>query len=140
MRYKSDRIKKEWGSGKLDKRLQFIVIFLDWYCTNFIKRIDGKKTDIQLTCIFRTQAEQDSIYGNNVKYKRKKWLSVHQFYRGVDIGVNAFSSDTKKLLCDLLNKHFKNMGKSKVCIWHNVGLGDHFHIQVGSGQYSYIYK
>jgi len=137
MRFKSDRIEKEWGSGKLDKRLQFIVIFLDWYCRNFVTRIDGTKQDIQVTCIYRTPQENLAIYKGDKKQADK---SPHPYWRGVDIGVNAFSLDTRAQLRDLINKHFKNIGKAKVCVWHNVGLGDHFHIQVGSGQYSYIYK
>lgn len=135
MRYKNDRIKKEWESGKLDKRAQIIAVFLDWFCKEYVRCINGKKRDIQLTCIYRTQKEQEAIYGKGTKIK-----STHQFHRAVDIGVNAFSTDTKRMLADMINKHFKNIGKSKVCVWHDIGLGDHFHIQVGSGAFSKILR
>lgn len=140
MRYKNDRIKKEWESEKVDKRLQIILLYLDWYCKNFAVRTDGKKTDIQVTGLHRTQKEQDRIYRNNPKYKKKPWKSVHQDWRGGDVGVNAFSTKTKRFLRDMLNRRFKNMGTSKVCVWHDIGLGDHFHLQVGSGAFSKVLK
>lgn len=135
MRFKNDktngRIRKEWESGKLDKRVEIMAIYLDWYCRNFVRRIDGQKGDIQLTCIFRTQKEQEAIYGKGTKKK-----STHQYWRAVDIGVNAFSFTTREMLANMMNKRFKNIGKAKCCVWHNVGLGDHFHLQVGGGKYS----
>jgi len=135
VRFKNDRVEKEWESMKLDFRLVIIVGFIDWWCKKYVNRIDGKKKDIQITCIYRTQSEQEAIYG-----KGTKKLSTHQYWRAVDIGVNAFSTETKKELVDILNLHLKNMGNSKVCVWHNIGLGDHFHIQVGSGEHSKIIK
>ena len=134
MRYKKERIKKEWESDKLDKRLKIIVIFLDWYCKKYMGR------DIQLTCIFRTQKEQDAIYGDDPKYQKKPWYSVHQFHRGIDIGVNAFTTSKKRILRNVLNKRFYYGKRHKTCVWHDVGLGDHFHVQVSSGNTTRIYK
>jgi len=140
MRFKNDRIKKEWESGKVDKRLMIIVSYLDWFCKEYVTRIDGTKQDIQITCLFRTQAEQDAIYKNNTKYQKKKWTSVHQVKRGADIGVNAFSTDMKKLLRSMLNHRFYYSGSHSTCVWHNIGLGDHFHVQVSSDTYTKILK
>ncbi len=134
MRFKTVRIANEWESDNLDKRLRVIVIFLDWYCLKFLKR------DIQLTCIHRTQKEQNAIYGGNPKYQKKPWKSVHQFQRGIDIGVNAFTTEVKQILCNMLNKRFSYKGNYKTCVWHDVGLGDHFHIQVDGTNETKILK
>jgi len=137
LRFKNKRIQNEWESGKLDKRLMIIVSYLDWFCKEYVTRVDGTKQDIQITCLFRTQSEQDAVYKNNVKYQKKKWMSVHQIKRGADIGVNAFSTEMKKALQAMLNKRFYG-GSHSTCVWHNMGLGDHFHVQVSSDTFTKI--
>jgi len=124
MRCKTDRIKKEWSDERLDFRLRTILFAVDWYCRKHFGR------NIQLTCVFRTQAEQDAIYSGNAKYKRKPWQSVHQYWRGIDVGVNAFTEEQRIELRDFINNHFEYSGRHKTCVYHNVGLGFHFHLQV----------
>lgn len=41
------------------------------------------KKNIIITMIYRTQAEQDYLYRNSEKYKKKKFKSPHQFHDGV---------------------------------------------------------
>ena len=82
--------------------------------------------------VLRTQEEQDSIYGNNSNYQNKPWKSVHQFWRGVDLRNNDMKPGMADDLAEVLNKipYDESRPEKKSCIVHDVGRGDHIHIQV----------
>lgn len=124
MRYKNSRIEREWINPLLDFRVRVIALVLDWYC----KRNFG--IDIQLTGIHRTKEEQDRIYKNSSGYKESPWTSVHQVWRGIDVGVNKFSEEERRKACNFINKYFDYSGRHNSCVYHDVGKGWHFHLQV----------
>lgn len=96
---------------------------------------DKYQKDVIITMILRTQEEQDAIYKGKTssdgrKYDETPWKSPHQFGNSIDIRSHVF---TKKEIYDIenyLNSKYDNTNYHK---WtaknHNVGLGDHFHIQ-----------
>lgn len=92
--------------------------------------------DIVITMIGRTQKEQDDIYAGTTsasgrEYDKKPWRSPHQFDHAVDLRSRIFSEDEINQLVDYLNAKYNQVNYYK---WtaknHNVGRGDHFHIQL----------
>lgn len=94
----------------------------------YVKKTMNK--DIVITMIFRTDQEQDEIYKDDPKYKIKKFKSPHQFYHAIDLRSRDFSQSEIKQIEDYLNNKYNPTNYYK---WtaknHNVGLGDHFHLQ-----------
>jgi len=84
-----------------------------------------------LTCVLRTQDEQDDIYKDNPRYKDNPWKSVHQYNRGFDLRTHDMEADMVKDLADFMNRivYDKNRPDKKTCKVHDVGRGMHFHIQ-----------
>jgi len=125
----SPRLAKEFKLLETEnKNLRDLVFDLANYTlTNFNK-------SITLTMVIRTQREQDEIYAGKEhhgrKYDEKPWKSPHQFGQAVDIRSRTFSGEEIKLIEDYLNAKYNMTNYYK---WtaknHNVGLGDHFHIQ-----------
>ena len=99
-----------------------------WVSTMF-----GK--DLVITMIYRTDAEQDSIYGGKTKsdgreYDEKPWKSPHQFYHSVDLRSSTFSpSEIKSIESYLAMKYNASNYYRFTAKNHNVGLGNHFHLQ-----------
>lgn len=123
IKFKTDRIKNEFDWKKIKPKLIRLIELISLYVELKYKK------NILITGLIRTQAEQDSIYKNNPKYKKKPWRSVHEFGRGGDLRSWTF---TKEQIADI--KKFANMipyrkGKN-TCVVHNVGRGIHFHFQV----------
>ena len=98
----------------------------------YCKATFGK--DITITMIYRTDAEQDSLYQNDAKYLAKKFKSPHQFYHAVDLRSSTFETSEIKVLVDYLNSVYN---KTNYYNWtakcHDIdGTGpqaEHFHIQ-----------
>lgn len=134
MRFKTERIEKEWNDKRLDFGLRIIALTVDWYCTENFGR------DIQLTDIYRTQEEQDRYYKDDPNYKIQKWYSTHQFWRAIDVGVNKYSESQRQELCNYINKHFNYKGSHNTCVYHNVGKGWHFHLQTDWLKQMVVYK
>ena len=89
------------------------------------------KKKVILTMIDRTQAEQDYLYRNSTKYKKKKFKSPHQFWHAVDIRSFIFTRAEIKRIENYLNKKYNDKNFYR---WtakaHEVGNnGMHFHIQ-----------
>lgn len=87
---------------------------------------DNFEKETIITMIFRTQEEQEQIYGKG--YTKK---SPHQFYHAVDIRSRIFSDDEIKKIEDYLNNKYNDTNYYK---WtaknHKVAGGAyHFHIQ-----------
>lgn len=91
--------------------------------------------DITVTMIFRTEEEQNSIYGGVIRsdgrsYDDRPWKSPHQFYHAIDLRSHDFTSDEIIAIENFLNNRHNDLNYYR---WtaknHSVGLGNHFHIQ-----------
>lgn len=121
----SKRLKDEFKN--LDNKnpdLYKILYEIEDYCVkNFNK-------SILITMIYRTQEEQDYLYRNSEKYKKRKFKSPHQFWHAADLRSWTFNEDEINLLVDYINKSYNLENYYKwTAKCHNVGAGDHFHIQ-----------
>lgn len=124
MKFKTKREEDEFLSKAVDQRLKDLVNMIDLY----MRVRYGKRTTI--TGVMRTQEEQDFIYRANPAYQVKPWMSVHQIGRGVDIRCNDMTEAEITDVVEVLNRiPYRTPGKS-TAIRHNVGAGDHIHIQV----------
>lgn len=126
--FKTERCRREFKDlEKNNKNLFDLITDLSF----FTKKLFNKP--IVITMIGRTQAEQDDIYKNDSKYKQKKFKSPHQFEHAVDIRSRSFDKLEISKIEDYLNDKYNSSNYYK---WtarnHNVGLGDHFHIQFSS--------
>lgn len=139
MRFKTKRIEQEWDSTNLDFRVRILALALDWYCK---KNINAR--GIILTDIFRTNDEQRQIYKNNARFKLKSWMSVHQLWRGIDVGVNAYTEEQRHEMCNFINKYFEYAGSHNSCVYHrvksNIKSAWHFHLQVDPFDVLTVYK
>lgn len=125
--FKNDNIKKQWESQKLSKRLETIIFALSGYIWHQFKK------PLILTEIYRTQEEQDQIYANDPKYKEQKFVSPHQVWRAVDCRISDFKDDELKKIQEFLFSRFIYNTKDpryKIVLVHNIGFGNHLHIQV----------
>lgn len=108
-----------------NKYLYELINDLTLYIKNNLKK------SLVITMIYRTDEEQDSIYKDDPKYKIKKFKSPHQFNHAVDLRSKDFTKDEIKQIEDYLNNKYNNNNYYK---WtarnHNIGLGDHFHVQL----------
>lgn len=88
------------------------------------------KKNLVVTMVFRTQAEQDYLYKNNARYKKKPFKSPHQFWHAVDLRSRTFTADEISRLEDFLNRRLNPKNYYR---WtaknHTVGHGVHFHVQ-----------
>lgn len=118
------RLVGEWG--ELVPRLKKIIEFLYLY-------IELKyNVDITITCLLRSQEEQDQIYGNEESYKKKPWKSVHQFFRGADIRTRGLSKNIIDDILFILNtiQYDDKRPEMKTAIYGNKRHKNHIHIQV----------
>jgi hypothetical protein len=85
--------------------------------------------DITITMIYRTDKEQDEIYKDNLKYQQKKFKSPHQFFHAVDLRSSTFTRpEIDKLVNYLNNVYNKDNYYKFTALCHDVGIGEHFHI------------
>jgi len=86
--------------------------------------------NVVVTMIYRTDQEQAQIYKDDVKYKAKPFKSPHQFFHAFDLRSSSFDTKEIEKLVLWVNttynvfNHYNWTAKN-----HNVGLGDHFHVQ-----------
>jgi hypothetical protein len=124
MKFKKNRHSEEWK--KVDERLRSIVNWLDALLACF-------NLELEVTCIFRTQDEQDDIYKDYPGYRWNPWPSVHQFFRGIDISVRDWPEWLPPIIALLITNYFKYDSKRphmRSAIYHDIGHGAHIHIQV----------
>ena len=125
--FRESKLRKEFD--QLHPALQKILYWL----SGWAERNTSAK-NIEITHLFRTQAEQDDIYGDNDDYRLHPWKSVHQYSRGADISVRSFRAqgDDPELICSLINTEFPyGDGKHRTALYHQVGnRGKHIHLQV----------
>ena len=129
--FKEDRQRKEWESGDVSihlvKRIKFLCEYINIAYPDY-----GSLT---MTDIIRTSDEQDRIYLTSPTlkemYKKKPWLSVHQFGRGIDIRTTDMEKNMVNRILIVLNSipYDVKRPSKKTAIFHNVGSGEHIHIQ-----------
>jgi protein tyrosine phosphatase len=124
MKYKSDRIRTEFGQLPYKNMPLFdIITRLDSYAQDTFNK------EITLTCILRTKEENDALYASTPPEQRPK-ATPHVFWGACDLRSSTFSDDEIASLVAWLNSSFKNPSKAKVAIYHCIaGNAPHFHIQ-----------
>ena len=128
IRFKNFKIASEFDDSMLETRLRSLINMADEYSTMEF----GK--DIVITGLLRTQQEQNEIYKKNPDYIKKPWKSVHQYGRGCDLRSSIYTSKEIAKFVDFLNMltYDPKRPNKKTCTFHNVGKGDHLHLQVSS--------
>lgn len=122
----SERLNKEL-IGLKTKNEPLYELILDLH--QYIDKTYDK--DIIITMIYRTQEEQDYLYRNSEKYKKKPFKSPHQFNQAVDIRSWLYTEGEIEDIVEYLNTKYND---SNYYRWtakvHEVGNnGIHFHIQ-----------
>ena len=125
--FKTHTMETEFNSSNLDTRVRNILLFTAgwaWYVLD---------SSIEITSVYRTDSEQMRLYGG----KMPSFGNVHGAWRAIDF---VIKDGNKRLLeaekCErietLINKYIQHdiKGKYPTCVFHNVGHGWHFHIQV----------
>ena len=120
--FKHEHLKDEFS--RVDPRLRVLLFYTCGLASNELYK------DIKITQLFRTQTQQDAIYSVNPFYAKQPWKSTHQVGRACDLSTRNLSRDEVSVLIDLLNVNFEYGNAKKTAIYHNVGLGDHIHLQV----------
>lgn len=130
--YKHDNIKHEFEDDNLDFRVKIIVYALAGFAYyNF-----GKS--LTITEIFRTQEMQDAYYKDDPIYNQKPFFSVHQLWRAVDVSVKYFTDSELEAIKGFLEHIEYGKIGLKTGLIHNIGMGEHIHIQVSSNNYTSI--
>ena len=118
--YKTLRIESHWL--QVHPKIRQIVYWLSGYLAQ------TQDIDVIVTDLLRTREEQRALYPDEPEKK-----SVHQFGRGVDIGVTDID-DPKALESYINNTWPYGDGKHKTALYHTVHKdkkrGKHIHIQV----------
>lgn len=132
MKKGSDRLNDEFTKYIVDEgnnqALKDLIIDVSKYT------MDNFGKGIVITMIYRTKEEQDDIYAGTErrgrKYDEKPWKSPHQFYHAVDLRSRSFTPQEINQLVDYINAKYNQDNYYKFTAkCHNVGRGDHFHIQ-----------
>lgn len=116
--YKSDHLRQEFHDVRLNPRLRVIVHALD----SFLHWKHGV-TLIIITSIYR---EGDP--------------GVHGYWRGIDVRSRNWKPEVKKDVEEFLNNTFQYDPTRKdkpTCIIHDVGRGEHGHLQVTASRRSW---
>ena len=121
----SKRIIEEiWELKSKNKPLLKLLFDVRDYCMDMFEK------DIVITMIYRTDDEQDMIYRDNNRYQKKKFKSPHQFFHALDLRSNTFEKEEIEELVKYLNDKYDDSNFYKfTAMCHNVGHGNHFHIQ-----------
>jgi len=96
---------------ELNPKLRGIVLDLATYCSFHFNR------DIMVTSLFRLENKK----------------SVHAYGRGADIRSLDFNAEEIAQIERYLNTTYiydPSRPNKLTCLYHNVGFGDHFHLQV----------
>lgn len=119
--FKDSRREMEWLGGKVNAKLIGIILWSAWL-------LNQHDRTIRITHIFRTHAEQMAIYGSDSVV-----TSLHELWRAVDISVLGLSEERIADLIGSGNRAFpydKNRPQLKTFLRHDMGEGDHIHVQV----------
>ena len=124
--FKTYRLRKEWVklSSKNPRFYLMLINVFELFPTVPI-----------VTNLWRSNAEQIRIYRNNAKFVKKPWRSVHELWRGCDVSIKNLTSEEIKAIVEAINEIYqydKDRPTKKTAIHHDVGAGDHIHIQVNN--------
>lgn len=126
MIFKNDEITGYWK--RVDWRIRVILSFLDLFC----KQKYGR--EITVTELIRLRPQQIMIYQDTPKYKGKPHTeiphSVHEYGRGADVRTHGFTKEQINEMLELLNKLPYGDSTHDTAIYHDIGTGEHIHIQV----------
>lgn len=111
---------------RIDSRIKALIFEAAAY-------LSRRNLSLTITCLLRDRAVQEAIYKNAQKIGAKEPArSPHEDGRAVDISIRGLSDEVISGLVGHLNETFPYEGNSrfKTAIRHDVGQGDHIHIQV----------
>lgn len=112
--------------AKIDSRIKALI----FEAAVWLARLNLSLT---ITCLLRDRATQEAIFQKARSIgAREPIRSPHEDGRAVDISIKGFSEEIITGLVDHLNETFPYEGNRlyKTAIRHDVGQGDHIHIQV----------
>ena len=96
LRMSSDRVNDDWESPRIDLTLRSIINQV----AGFMYRTWG--TDIEITCLLRTAAEDAALYHNPLHQP-----GVHVFGRGADLSVHEYSLSEVNSLVNHVNENWQ---------------------------------
>ena len=123
--FKADRQQKEWESRQVKDKLKLIVYIMAMVSFFLFKK------KITITDIFRTQEENDKIYGWKLGCGRKRKYSVHSAWRGVDIRIRGYKKEQLKILVSIGNSFPYDVKRSRIktAKWGDKLHTNHIHFQ-----------
>lgn len=125
--FKTQNEKDEWHSGNVNPKLISIINILSMICFSLFNKI------ITITEVFRTQEENDKIYGWTESNNSTRPISVHTYWRGVDIRTFNFKKSEIEIIVNILNSiPYKKIGNIKTAVYGDKRHLDHIHIQVSA--------
>jgi hypothetical protein len=132
MKYKSQRVEREWRQAVLDGRLIVTVVAAADHIALAVAGIE-----LTLTSVLRTAQEQQAICTaiNNTRAKTgqppiQPYRSVHEFWRGADARSTSFAPEQAEEIARRANELFHYGGRFTVAAVHNQGTAPHLHFQV----------
>lgn len=131
LEFKSDNLKSELEI--IDSRLRCIIYAL----AGFMYYKFGKS--LMITELLRTQEMQDEYYKDDPVYQAKKFVSVHQVGRGADLSLKYYTQPEINSVSEFL-KQFIYVGKVNTFLIHDMGFGQHLHIQTDNYDFTRINK
>jgi len=96
---------------------------------------DSFTKGVTITMIGRTQREQDEIYAGKKdkkgrEYDKKPWTSPHMYNHAFDLRSRDFTKKEIKEIEDYINAKYNPENYYRfTALNHDVGLGNHFHVQ-----------
>lgn len=131
IRYKDNRIKNEWlDLDNIHPKIRQIINLVEFY----INLEEPDYSGPMITCLNRTQEEQDAIYSDDPNYQKKPRISVHQTKpcRGVDIRISDMPNGLAYKVTQIIRQITYDKNRPDM---ESVKYGDdrhktHIHIQV----------
>lgn len=123
MLYKTTRVRDEWERLLLDDSLLIPVLrAADHHSFSLAGR------GILVTSLWRSESEQRKICE---KMKESYYVSVHQLWRGADLGVKAYAPVVVPEIVRRLNTQFDyGDARHTVAAVHVAGTAKHIHLQI----------
>jgi hypothetical protein len=122
MRFKTERIKKEWNElNTKNPRLAFLI-------SSISSKIELLfNITPMITMIYRTEEEQKELYKDTPNPPAR---SPHQDWNAVDLRSSDFTEDQINKIIDLFSKAGVDNLFAKTAIYHKIaGNAYHFHVQ-----------
>lgn len=124
--FKTDRIKEEWR--ELDRRNPKLTGVLN--CLSNFVTLEFQK-DVVITCIFRSEAENEALYAETPPDKRPP-TSPHMTWHAADLRSSIYTEQEINKMLQFLNSFSYAGGQRKVALYHIIA-GNSFHLHVQAG-------